>query len=78
MRTKTKPCIRCARALPLTDYHLSGGWGRRADCRDCVNTARRAPGSPARKDRPVLGCGTPAAGYRHYRRFEEEMRRRSA
>lgn len=71
MTATTKPCRKCGRVLPLTEYHRSGGWGRRADCRDCVNTAKRTPGAPARRDRPVPECGTPAAGRRHYKAGEK-------
>lgn len=71
MTAKTKTCKTCGRTLSLTEYHRDGGLQRRADCRDCANAARRTPGTPARKDRPVLGCGTPAAGHRHYRRGEK-------
>ncbi|MFE7462348.1 hypothetical protein ACWFMI_24825 [Nocardiopsis terrae] len=71
MTTIVKTCRKCGRTLPLSEYHRSGGWGHRARCKDCENTARRTPGAPARKDRPVPECGTSAAGRRHYKAGEK-------
>jgi hypothetical protein len=65
-----KRCKRCTEAKPLTEF-AKDGKRRRGSCRDCENAARRTPGSPPRKDRPLEPCGTPAAGRRHYRHGEK-------
>jgi len=50
-------CTKCRRLLPLDDFYRSpsGRFGRRTDCKSCVNAARRQRRQEAKK--PASGSG---------------------